>query len=197
MWNFITRPFHRDYLFATVFALLLTNANVFASPPVAAAPPTGIDSIKVHKLYMDGEFEPAIAILESALKAQKNLSHNDSVFIFKHLGVMYAATYETRERGKLYMHQLLMVEPTAKIMDMYASDMIYMIFKNMQDEFQTNRARFDAGKGDPVQGDPNPKQPESHARMLIWIGAAVVAVGVGTWVLIASMSSGGGGSHNF
>src|SRR5690606_38683278 len=39
-------------------------------------------------------------------------------------------------------HQLLLTEPTARILDMYASEMIYMIFKNIQAEFESNRAGF-------------------------------------------------------
>lgn len=154
----------------------------------------GVDSSRVQKLYMDGEFEPAIAILEMDLKSGKNLSHNDSVFIFKHLGVMYAATYETRERGKAYMFQLLMVEPTAKIMDMYASDMIYMIFKNIQDEFETKRARL--GPERPAAKPPEKEPKGSGLRTGIWIGAAVLAVGVGAYLILASQSS-GGGKHSF
>jgi hypothetical protein len=101
---------------------------------------TGLDTLAVRRLYLDGEFESAIKILEEGLKAKRPLSHSDSVFTFKHLGVMYAAKYETREKGRYYMHQLLLTEPTARILDMYASEMIYMIFKNIQSEFESNRA---------------------------------------------------------
>jgi len=175
--------------FIAILAILFFHASARAE---------GIDSSRIQKLYMDGEFEPAIAILELDLKSDKRIRHNDSVFIFKHLGVMYAATYETRERGKFFMFQLLQVEPTAKIMDMYASDMIYMIFKNIQDEFQTKRARLHPdGSGLPAT-DPRPKPKSSPAlRTGIWITMAVLAVGVGSYFLIASLSSSGGGSHNF
>jgi hypothetical protein len=91
---------------------------------------------------MDGEFEAAITMLEDNLKETRQYQHDDSVFIYKHLGVMYAAQYETREKGKYYMFRLLQVEPSAKIMDMYASDMIYMIFKNIQEEYQQKRMRI-------------------------------------------------------
>jgi hypothetical protein len=157
-----------------------------------------VDTVGVHKLYMDGEFEPAIAQLEGYLHAKERLSHGDSVFIFKHLGVMYAATYETREKGKYYMHQLLMTEPTAKIMDMYASDMIYMIFKNIQDEFETNRARM-TGESNQPQPTPNPApSPKSNTHLVVWIAAATVAVGVGAFFLINALTaSSGGGGHQF
>jgi hypothetical protein len=163
----------------------------------------GIDTNLIRKLYMDGDFDPASEILEKELKSDFTLNHTDSVFIYKHLGVMYAARYETRERGKMYMHQLLMTEPTAKIMDMYASDMIYMIFKNIQDEFETNRARLVRAQSLVNQNPPpdstgSPKpNPGSGKTLAIWIGAAAIGLGVGAYFLITGLSSGGSSTHSF
>lgn len=206
----------RQTLFAMVCLLLpsflcaQTGARYLSKEDYAgsASRTLKVDTALVRKLYLDGEFERAIAILESDLKANVPFDHGDSVFIFKHLGVMFAARYETRERGKMYMHQLLMTEPTAKIMDMYASDMIYMIFKNIQDEFETNRRRF--GQGDttvPVLTKDNeetgtgthPKSAGSgsHGHLALWIGAAVVAAGVGGYFLVLALSSSGAQNHNF
>ena len=49
---------------------------------------------------MDGGFDSAIESIEDARKYGGPFSHEDSVFIFKHLGVMCAAKYQTREKGK-------------------------------------------------------------------------------------------------
>jgi hypothetical protein len=165
-----------------------------------------VDSTKVHHLYMDGEFEAAMAMLEDNLKATRQYSHDDSVFIYKHLGVMYAAQYETREKGKYYMYRLLQVEPTAKIMDMYASDMIYMIFKNIQEEYEQKRLHIVANgqnevkqdslaksdqKHDPAKAAANsssgPSKSSGSANKWVWTGVAVatVAVGIGAYILVS------------
>lgn len=192
-----------------LYACLSGASPLFASPKAksgVAAATSGVDSVMVRKFYMDGDFEPAIAILESSLKSQAVLAHDDSVFIFKHLGVMYAASYETRERGKMYMHQLLMTEPTAKIMDMYASDMIYMIFKNIQDEFETNRIKLqqaeDRAKGI-NRGDSNGSDPGSGGsgrsqwkKYAVWFGVASVAVGAGAYFWIVNSSASSANTHN-
>jgi hypothetical protein len=176
-----------------------------------AAVNSNLDSATIHKYYLDGDFEEAIAILETGLKEKRPFNHNDSVFIFKHLGVMYAAQYETREKGKFYMHQLLMTEPTAKIMDMYASDMIYMIFKNIQDEFESNRMRIadadDAANGN-SQAHSNGKDParqKNEARIssgntALWVGAtavAAVAVGIGAYFILSDEPDSGDSDHGF
>lgn len=138
-----------------------------------SATAVGLDTLKAHKLYIDGDFDKAIAEIEQSVKAGKLLSHGDSVFAYKHLGVMYAANESTRERGKHYMFLLLAIEPTARIMDMFASDLIYMIFKNVQEEFELTQG----GKG---------KRPKAAAQSsssggkqwVFWTGGAVAVVGV-------------------
>jgi hypothetical protein len=176
-----------------------------ASAPKASAPKAQkplLDTVAIRKLYLDGDFDQAIEMLETGLKEKRPFDHHDSVFIFKHLGVMYAAKYETRERGKYFMHQLLTVEPTAKILDMYASDMIYMIFKNIQDEFEATRGRMLRAEShvigntqtepDPARKEPDPKGPPTgtgskggNAKYL-WIGATgvVVTAGVAAFFLL-------------
>lgn len=197
---------------------MLTVSSALAKPPSAkpsdpvgtedarlSAPPR-VDSAKVHRLYLDGEFDAAIAMLEDNLKETRQYRHGDSVFIFKHLGVMYAAQYETREKGKYFMHKLLSVEPTARIMDMYASDMIYMIFKNIQEEFEQNRMLLGDARHRPVRDEnmpardnlenrperpshphkPHAREKASGGKGWVWAGATVaaVAVGVGAFYLI-------------
>jgi len=162
--------------------LLLALTSPWAAPAkasrTASGPANKLDTAHIHKTYIDGDFDLAIELIEDALKYGGPFSHEDSVFIFKHLGVMHTAKYETREKGKSYMMQLLNVEPTAKIMDMYASDMIYMIFKNIRDEFESTR---------PDLFPPEPKQPKQpvgkspkQEKRYAWVGwtaGAVAAVG--------------------
>lgn len=210
----LTRPISvspdRNVRFLILILALLSafvpGARAGGKAPAGAATnpnPTKVDSVLIKKLYMNGDFDQAISILEQDYKTLKTLRHNDSVFIFKHLGVMYAANYETRERGKMYMHQLLMTEPTAKILDMYASDMIYMIFKNIKDEFDTNRGLLTDTTGSnpkpqPLPPPPPPKPEPSSRHLGFWIGgAAVVAAGIGAYVLILSLSHSNSQSHNF
>jgi hypothetical protein len=93
---------------------------------------------------------------------------------------------------KAFFYQLLSVEPTARILDMYASDMIYMIFKNIKDEFDA--ARGDHGRADDLSGGTTGRistdqeggelgsdRPEDSksgwSKSGYWIGAWVLAVG--------------------
>jgi hypothetical protein len=178
-------------------------AEAKPSRPAPARPeaPPRVDSAKVHTLYMEGEFDSAIAILEGNLKETRQYGHHDSVFIFKHLGVMYAAQFDTREKGKHYFHRLLSIEPTARIMDMYASDMIYMIYTNIQEEFAQSRMYRGIRRQSPLadslpdtvavrdgagKGRPGGSRKSRGAGPWIWGGAAAVTVaaGIGAYFLL-------------
>jgi hypothetical protein len=193
--------FHSLILMAIAILPLQSAAAPDATPPSAGSggPSDRLDTVEVRRLYQDGDFERAIPIVERALKAGLVRTHRDSVFAFKHLGVMYAASETTRERGKYYMLQLLHIEPTARIMDMYASDMIYMIFRNMQEEFALAQAKLDragahvSGNQAAARTEPRPARPKtaepsrekSSRKAWYWIGAVSVVAGVGiaTYIL--------------
>lgn len=153
-----------------------------AAKPAAKSPGRLVlDTAHIHAIYLDGDFDQAIKILDGALKSRKTLTHGDSVFIYKHLGVIYAATPATREKGRYYMLQLISIEPTAKILDMYASDMIYMVFDHVRLEFEAAQRR-DAGIR--TAHHPDSAAPKTTAlraggngtsHAWYWVGGAGVA----------------------
>ena len=154
-----------------------------------AKAPVALDTAKIHLVYLDGDFDQATKALENHFKAKLPMSHSDSIFAFKHLGVMYAANAATREKGRYYMYQLINIEPTAKILDMYASDMIYLIFRNVQEDYELRRNRnakpvvaAEPAEPQPVAPVPAPAPVATAAparsRTAYWLtGGAVLAVG--------------------
>lgn len=161
------------------------------SKQVKAVP---MDTAKIHEQYLEGDFDHAIRALEGDLKTKRTMTHAESVFVFKHLGVMYAAQQATRDKGKFYMSELIRIEPTAKILDMYASDMIHLIFRNVQEEFEVKRARLQPQADTiaaapppaaaPAETVPSSAQPASSSRKrTIFLAAAGATVAVGALAL--------------
>ncbi len=187
-------------LFCLSIPFAAPASNTAAKNVQSTAAP--FDTVAIHAMYLDGDFDKATVIIEKALNSKQPLHHGDSVFAFKHLGVMDAAQQSTREKGKYYMVQLLNLEPTAKILDMYASDMIYMIFKNIKEEFDESQMRLRRAEAH-VQGNRNTttiappdsttkkNPPAQEAKSaghshLYWIGgagAAILGVGVVAYML--------------
>lgn len=122
--------------FLWLAAILLTAGGAPAAGKPAAVPaaPQPLNQDAVRLFYNDGDFDRAIAILEEFQKTHKEYAREESLMVYKYLGVMYSADPGTREKGKTYFYKLLQIDPEAKILDMYVSIVVQEIFKNTLDE---------------------------------------------------------------
>ncbi len=105
-----------------------------------------LDLSKAHEFYNNGEFEKAIQTIEAFSQSHPNPSRQDSIFISKHLAVIYLADPETRERGKYYTYQLLGLNPTEELIDMFVSEEIEEIFSKVRKEYLYNQPRTQASE---------------------------------------------------
>ncbi|MBW8886838.1 MAG: hypothetical protein JF616_03680 [Fibrobacteres bacterium] len=162
-----------------------------SSPAVVAA----LDQKKIHADYNDGNFEKVTNALEAFMSSHKTYSLQDSVFIAKHLAVVYTANPDTREKGKYYMYRLLALLPSARLVDMYVSDEIDRIFDKVREEFLARQQNFgvDAARmalpqDPPATSRANDRtaaastEPRKDGHVGFWIagGAAAVAAGLTT-----------------
>ncbi|MDQ3003091.1 MAG: hypothetical protein M3Y08_17740 [Fibrobacterota bacterium] len=149
--------------------------------PAPAQPENGIpeslDQARTHDLYNNGDFDPVVTVIESFVQRNKTYSQSDSIFIAKHLAVVYSANPATREKGKYYMFRLLELLPSAKLVDMYVSDEVDRIFDKVREEFIVRQNAFGVDVSRSLPGrkgkaaDPEPKAaPKSH--LLLWSGLA-------------------------
>jgi hypothetical protein len=153
----------------------------------AAVPCAGsvLPQDKIHAIYNEGDFPQTVQQIEAFRKANRTYPAEDSLFIAKHLGVIFAADPATREKGKYYMLQLLEIRPDADILDMYVSDEIYKVFDKVREEFRARRktspepART-VGTGDTKPPVERPRK-ENPARKggsgWYWAAGTVVVVG--------------------
>jgi hypothetical protein len=129
-----------SFLIRSALALFLA-ASAFAAQAPAPAGST-LNQKSIHSAYNEGDFEKVIGQIESFTKANKSYSRNDSVFIAKHLAVVYSANPQTREKGKYYMYRLLEMMPSAELVDMFVSDEIDRIFEKVRKEFVSRQKGF-------------------------------------------------------
>jgi hypothetical protein len=185
--------------FSALFGAMLWALPSFAAGPIRSTPEDPslaftdgdssfvretLDQKKIHALYNNGDFDPVIEVLEGFMKRNKTYSHSDSVFIAKHLAVVYTANPGTRERGKYYMYRLLELMPSAKLVDMFVSDEVDRIFDKVREEFLVRQKHFGVdttGLALPERprGEEEPRKPTTR-RKRSWIPwtAAVAAGGV-------------------
>lgn len=164
---------------------------VLAAAAAAAPAPKKADAAKpaegkkvelrqqaIHIAYNEGDFDKVMAEIEAFTKANKTYSRTDSIFIAKHLAVVYTANPNTREKGKYYMYRLLEMVPSAELVDMFVSDEIDRIFDKVRKEFLARQSGFGvdstqmsipakpAGREETAvaAAQPSPAQPTTEAR---------------------------------
>ena len=139
----------------------------------AAQPPSDLDRKSIHAAYNEGDFESVIARIEAFTSAHPTYAKDDSVFIAKHLAVVYTANPATREKGKHYMFLLLELSPSAKIVDMFVSDEIDRIFERVKEEFAVRQNAA--------------VKPASRSHAVYWVmggSALLAATGVAAYFLM-------------
>ena len=152
------------------FLLALTCASLQAAD---------LNQVAIHYKYNDGDFPSVIQSIEAYTQGRKSWPRADSVFIAKHLAVVYTANPATRERGKWYMYQLLELVPSAELVDMYVSDEIELIFSRIRKEHAVRlQDKAEKEARDREAHKPFWKKPWA------WAAGGAAAVGVTTAILL-------------
>ena len=184
-----------------LFCVLVLSTLAFAK---FMAPP--LDQKRVHFAYKDGDFDIVSQELEKYARDFKGRKwlREDSIFLYKHLAVVYTASPETREKGKYFIISMLRIMPSAEILDMYVSEEVDRIFLRTRQEFLANMKMFAVdtssikiptarplGKGvayqDSANGSGNLKSKESKGGVGWWWaagGMTLVAAGAATYFVM-------------
>ena len=92
----------------------------------------------VEGFLVEGEVSKAQKNLESYL-GNPDLTYQDSIYLLKNLGVLYASNAKRRELGDKYFHRLLQLDPFGSIHDTYASNSILARFRKIRKEYQRTK----------------------------------------------------------
>jgi hypothetical protein len=152
MQSVLSKPIRSALVLFLVVSTFAAQTPPAAQPSAASAPApsgaaqasgaTALDQKAIHNAYNEGDFEKVTKLIDSFTKANKTYSRNDSIFISKHLAVVYSANPQTREKGKYYMYRLLEMMPSAELVDMFVSDEIDRIFERVRKEFVARQKGF-------------------------------------------------------
>lgn len=165
----------RSYRFPWQSVLFFLIFGLFSHSSARKADP--IDTTDIHSAFINGDFDQATAPLESALKSKRTLSHAESLFTYKHLGVIYSAASSTREKGRYFLYQFVSANPNANILDMYVSDNIFLIFRNDQEDYKSKHS----GLASSVAGSSTKNNTLGISPAVFWAAggpALTVATGV-------------------
>lgn len=95
-----------------------------------------LDKESISKSYFEGDFGRVLPPLEMYRQSfPATATREDSIFVFKYLSVIYAADSSTKAKAESYMVQLVKLMPTIELIDLYISDNIQAIFKNVKENY--------------------------------------------------------------
>lgn len=149
-----------------------------------------LDKEAISHSYFEGEFNRVLPPLEMYRQSfPATATREDSIFVFKYLSVIYASDSTTRGKAESYMVQLLKLMPTIELIDLYISDNIQAIFKDVKKSFMEQQKyvrehdQFGRPVPDTVSTNPSRKSKDKTAsspKKWIWwtlggIGTAAVA----------------------
>lgn len=136
---------YKTLFLALAFAASAHCAQAVPARPTASASPgpaVTLNQKDIHTAYNEGDFDKVVALIDVFNRANKTYSRADSIFIAKHLAVVYSANPQSREKGKYYMYRLLEMMPSAELVDMFVSDEIDRIFDKVRKEFLARQKGF-------------------------------------------------------
>lgn len=129
-----------------ILPILSAAAPAAKATATEAAVPAGqavpLNQKDIHTAYNEGDFDKVTALIDVFNKANKTYSRADSIFIAKHLAVVYSANPQSREKGRYFMYRLLEMMPSAELVDMFVSDEIDRIFDKVRKEFIARQKGF-------------------------------------------------------
>lgn len=133
-----------------------------------AAPKHALDQSRIRANYHDGEFEKVIKELGAFIKSGRTCSPSESLFVEKHLAVVYAANPGTRERGRYHMFRLLDKEGGSDLLDMFVGDEVDAVFAKVLKEHSLRtdakrKERKPAKAAAPLARIPEAKKPAPAA----------------------------------
>lgn len=112
---------------------------------LCALPALASDSLeqdRVQRHYNDGNFDAVLDLIGRFRNQNRIYSRDDSIFIAKHLAVVYAANPKSVDKGMFWMNELLKLMPAADLVGMYVSYEIDRIFDNVRKEFLARQNAF-------------------------------------------------------
>ncbi|MDB5104152.1 MAG: hypothetical protein JWP91_1841 [Fibrobacteres bacterium] len=154
-----------------------------------------LDKEAISHSYFEGEFSQVLLPLETYRESFPSYAtKEDSIFVYKYLSVIYAADPSTRNKGESCMVQLLKMKPTIELIDLYISDNIASIFKDVKQKYleQQKYIREHDLLGNSKRPDEIPTRNHHSSKWIWWTVGGVGTVAIATTVFFVIEKDGAG-----
>lgn len=114
--------------------LAITTIGFFATTSTLQA--QGVPQAQIDAYFANGEVERAEKTILSLLTKPDQLSFQDSAYLVKNLGVLYASNPAKQAKSDTLFEILLTLDPFASLYDTYASNAVLGRFLKIRKDFQ-------------------------------------------------------------
>ncbi|HAO99560.1 MAG TPA: hypothetical protein DCQ83_05900 [Fibrobacteres bacterium] len=94
---------------------------------------------QIEAYLSEGDLDKAEQSMLAFLNRPGEVTYQDSVYLLKNLGVLYASTPEKQGKADTLFQHLLDLDPFASLFDTYASNAIMSRFQNIRREYQKRK----------------------------------------------------------
>jgi hypothetical protein len=186
---------------AVLLAAAVTGVTAKEPPPAAGNPPPAskaagaakgakpVDRNEVLSLYMEGDFETLVALLENIRRERQLRDREDSIFIYKFLGVIYGADERTKRKAESFLYQMLELDPNEDLSALGVGQSVQKIFERARTRVKPDSSRAamkPAPAAEPSAPASVPASTPAPAQAPVAAAQPASASGVPKWVWYAS-----------
>lgn len=99
----------------------------------------GIPQDQIDGFLADGDLDKAEQAMQALLAQPDRLTYQDSVYLVKNMGVLYASNPEKQDKADTLFATLLELDPFASLYDTYASNAVLARFQKIRKDFQQRK----------------------------------------------------------
>jgi hypothetical protein len=133
----------------------------------------------IKHLYFQGDFDKIIAILENFRKSGDMVEKEDSLIVYKYLGVIYGSDPEQKTKGEGYLYSLLKLNPKETMKDMQLSGQIEDLFESVKYRYLTDFPIKEVeNPRTPLPLRPQPKETKGDHVILLWTAGILTVAGI-------------------
>lgn len=94
---------------------------------------------QIDAFFANGDLDMAEKTIDTLLAKPQELGYQDSVYLLKDLGVIYASNPEKQAKADTLFEMLLTLDPFASLYDTYASNAIMARFQKIRKSYQSRK----------------------------------------------------------
>ncbi len=191
--------------FGIILALMVLCSPIYPASPSKVQPKpanaakvesASMDRAQLLDIYMSGELDSLLMVCENIRRKGAMMTRDDSIMVYKLLGVVYGANDYNRRKSESFFYQMLKLNPDENLLALAVGDSVESLFSNVRERYAALHPEY-RSKADSLNGGSEsstsvpasvitPRAPDRGISPKVWyaVGATAALTGVTAFVLL-------------